>query len=77
MPGYTSLLSDANFDEVERLQKFSADHNHTIGELAIAWLLSHSWVSAVIAGASSPEQVSANVAAASWKLTAEEMDQLD
>ena len=77
MPGYTSVLSDANFDKLERLQKFSAEHGHTIGELAIAWLLSHSWVSAVIAGASSPEQVSANVAAASWKLTAEEMTQLD
>ena len=77
MPGYTSVLSDANFDKLERLQKFSAEHGHTVGELAIAWLLSHSWVSAVIAGVSSPEQVSANVAAASWKLTAEEMAHID
>ncbi len=77
MSGYASVLSDANFDKLERLQKFSAEHGHTIGELAIAWLLSHSWVSAVIAGVSSPEQVSANVAAASWKLTAKEMAQLD
>ena len=77
MSGYASVLSDANFDKLEKLQKFSTEHGHTIGELAIAWLLSHSWVSAVIAGASSLEQVSANVAAASWKLTAEEMAQLD
>jgi aryl-alcohol dehydrogenase-like predicted oxidoreductase len=48
-----------------------------MGELAIAWLLSHSWVSAVIAGVSNPEQVSANVAAANWRLTKQEMAQLD
>ncbi len=81
LPGSTlaleSVLSDANFDKLERFQKFSAEHGHTMGELAFAWLLSHSWVSAVIAGVSSPEQVSANVAAASWKLTPEEMAQLD
>lgn len=72
-----SILSDANFDKLESFQQFSAEHGHTMGELAIAWLLSHSWVSAVIAGVSSPEQLLANVAAASWKLTAEEMAQLD
>ena len=76
-PTLNSVLSDANFDKLERFQKFAAEHGHTIGELAIAWLLSHSWVSGVIAGVSSPEHVSANVAAASWKLTAEEMAQLD
>jgi aryl-alcohol dehydrogenase-like predicted oxidoreductase len=45
--------------------------------LAIAWLLSHSWVSAVITGASIPEQISANIAAVNWKLTEEEMIQID
>ena len=77
MSGNASVLVDANFDKLENLQKVAAERGHTIGELAIAWLLSHSSVSAVIAGASSTEQVSANVAAASWKLTAEEMAQLD
>jgi len=75
--GHESVLSDANFDILERLQLFAAEHSHSIGELAIAWLLSHSWVSAVITGASSPEQISANIAAASWKLTEEEMTQID
>ncbi|MFH1560231.1 MAG: aldo/keto reductase [Chloroflexota bacterium] len=74
--GYESVLSDANFDELERLQRFAEERGHTIAELAIAWLLSHPWVSAVITGASSPEQISANVAAASWKLPAEEMTRL-
>ncbi|MFC1937978.1 aldo/keto reductase [Chloroflexota bacterium] len=77
MSGYDSVMSDTMFDKLGKLQKFSAEHGHTVGELAIAWLLAHLWVSVVIAGASSSEQVTANVAAASWKLTAEEMTQLD
>ena len=45
--------------------------------MALAWLLSHPWVSTVIAGATRTEQVSANVTAAEWKLTAQEMAELD
>jgi len=74
---FRSVLTDANFDKLEKLQKFAEEHGHTVGELAIAWLLSHPWLSSVIAGATNPEQVSANVAAASWKLTAQEAAQLD
>jgi aryl-alcohol dehydrogenase-like predicted oxidoreductase len=76
-PMFRSVLTDTNFDKLEKLQKFAEEHGHTVGELAIAWLLSHSWLSSVIAGATSPEQVSANVAAASWKLTSQETAQLD
>ncbi len=48
-----------------------------MADLAIAWLVSHPWVSTVIAGVTRPEQVSANVAAADWKLTADEMAEID
>ena len=73
---YNQVLNEANFDKMDNLRAFAAQHGHNTGELAIAWLLSHSWLSSVIAGATSPEQVSANVAAGAWKLTAEEMAQL-
>jgi len=76
-PMFRPVLTDTNFDKLEKLQKFAVEHGHTVGELAIAWLLSHPWLSSVIAGATNPEQVSANVAAASWKLTAQETAQLD
>lgn len=76
-PMFRSVLTDTNFDKLEKLQKFAEEHGHTVGELAIAWLLSHPWLSSVIAGATNPEQVSANVAAASWKLTEQEAAQLD
>lgn len=71
------LLTDANFDKLEKLQAFATEHGHSVGELAIAWELSHSWLSSVIAGATKTEQVSANVAAAGWKLTAQESAQVE
>jgi aryl-alcohol dehydrogenase-like predicted oxidoreductase len=66
-------LTEANFDLLERLEGFAARRDHTVGELAIAWLLANPQVSSVIAGATSPEQVKANVRAGDWRLTKEEM----
>ncbi len=74
---YAWLLTDSNFDLLEKLQAFAAGRGHTVAELAIAWLVSHPWVSTVIAGVTKPEQVATNVAAASWKLTADEMAEID
>jgi len=46
-------------------------------ELSVAWLLSHRQVASVIAGATKPEQVQANVAAAGWQLDAEVLTAID
>jgi aryl-alcohol dehydrogenase-like predicted oxidoreductase len=51
--------------------------NHTILELAFAWLLAHEPVASVIAGASKPEQVRSNVAAIGWRLTGDELAEID
>jgi aryl-alcohol dehydrogenase-like predicted oxidoreductase len=74
---YGMILNDVNFDLLEKFEDFAIKYNHTIAELAIAWLVSHPWISTVIAGVTKPEQVSANVAAANWGLTANEMAELD
>jgi aryl-alcohol dehydrogenase-like predicted oxidoreductase len=63
------LLRADNLAAVGRLSAWAGDHGHTVHELAIAWLLAQRPVASVIAGASSPEQVRANAAAAAWKLT--------
>ena len=72
-----SMLTDANFDLLEGLKDFAAERNHTLLELAFSWLLSRSAVSSVIAGATKPEQVVANAGAAGWRLTDEDLAQLD
>ena len=76
-PMYMWLLTDSNFDILEKLEKFAAQRGHTMAELAIAWLVSHPWITTVIAGVTKPQQVEGNVAAAQWRLTAEEMKEID
>lgn len=62
-------LSDDKLDAVERLVAYAADHGKTILDLAFAYLLGEKAVASVIAGATQPEQVAANAAAAGWTLS--------
>ncbi|TMK90694.1 MAG: aldo/keto reductase [Actinobacteria bacterium] len=68
------LLTDGTFARLEALDRFAVDRGHSILELAFGWLLAHPPVASVIAGATTPEQVRANAAAAGWILTADEME---
>ena len=71
------MLTDRNYETVEKLEAFAQDRGHTILELAIGWLASQPTVSSVIAGATKPEQVKSNVESGNWRLTAEEMAEVD
>jgi aryl-alcohol dehydrogenase-like predicted oxidoreductase len=71
------MLSDENFDIVEKLQAFADARGKTLLDLAFSWLASHDYVPSVIAGATKPEQVEANAKAAEWVLTTEEMAEVD
>ncbi|MDR3498269.1 MAG: aldo/keto reductase [Parvibaculum sp.] len=68
-----SILSDANFDLVEKLTAFAEARGHSLLDLAIGWLASQPHVGSVIAGATKPEQVEQNVKAGAWELDAEEL----
>ena len=74
---YAKLLTDENLGTVERLIDYAEERGHTILELAISWLLAHGPVASVIAGATSGNQVRANVNAAVWELTPSELEQID
>ena len=63
------VFTEKNLEIVERLIDFAESRDHTILELAFAWLLAHKPVASVIAGASKPQQVRANAKAANWELT--------
>lgn len=68
------ILTDANWERLERFESFAAERGHRLIELAFGWLLSQPAVGSVIAGAMTPEQVDSNVAAGSaWRLSAEEL----
>jgi aryl-alcohol dehydrogenase-like predicted oxidoreductase len=64
------------WDRVEALERFAADRGRTLLELAIAALASTPGVVSVICGATRPEQVRANAAAAGWRLAADELAEL-
>lgn len=70
-------LADKQFDVVERLEGFAAERDHTLLELAFAWLCGLPAMASVIAGATTPEQVRSNAAAASWVLTDDDRRALD
>ena len=71
------IFTKTNLEIVDALIEFAETRNHTILELAFAWLLSHKPVASVIAGASKPEQVRANAKAASWRLSSDDLREID
>jgi aryl-alcohol dehydrogenase-like predicted oxidoreductase len=69
--------TDANWDAVEHLRTFCEKRGKSMLELAFNWLLAKPVVASVIAGATKPEQVEQNVKAAGWKLTIEDLTEID
>jgi aryl-alcohol dehydrogenase-like predicted oxidoreductase len=71
------FLNDENLRIVERLEAFCAARGRTLLQLAFAWLLAKPFVSSVIAGASTPEQLRQNTGAVDWDLGAAEVAEVD
>ena len=71
------FLKDESFDAVARLEAFAKAQGHTILELALSWLVSKPEVVCVIAGATKPEQIDQNIAGAQWKLSEDEIAEVD
>lgn len=71
------VLSEKNLDVVERLIDFTESRGHTLLDLAFSWLLAKPVVVSVIAGATSSEQVKGNAGAVGWRLTADELAEVD
>jgi len=69
--------SAAQFDVVEALEAFAAKRGVGLIDVAIAGLAAQPAVGSVIAGATRPEQVAANVAALRWQPSAEDLAELD
>lgn len=67
-------IPDEDFDEVERLEAAAARLGRSLLELAVGGLASIDGMASVIAGATTPEQVRANVAAGAWAPSPAELD---
>jgi aryl-alcohol dehydrogenase-like predicted oxidoreductase len=75
--GYDRFLAGANFEKIEKLSTFAERRGHTLLELAFSWLARRPRVASIIAGATKPEQLEANVKATGWNLTPAEMAEID
>ncbi len=72
-----AMLSDANFDKVEAIAAFANDRGLSLLQIALGGLASRPAIASVIAGATSPEQVAANVEAGLWTPTEDDRAALD
>jgi aryl-alcohol dehydrogenase-like predicted oxidoreductase len=70
-------VTPRNEEIVEKLRTFAEARGHSMLELAFSWLAARPQVSSVIAGATRVEQVEQNVKAIAWRLSAEEMSEID
>ena len=71
------ILTDINIDKAELLFEWAEARGHSLLELAFSWLAQQPAVSSVIAGATNIDQISANVNAANWILTPEELKEIE
>ncbi len=62
-----SQLSDERLAVVAALDELAGREGHNVLDLAFGWLLARPAVASVIAGATRPEQIAANVAAGAWR----------
>lgn len=70
-------LTERNLAITEKLIAFTHARGRTMVELAFSWLLCQPIVGSVIAGATKPEQLEQNVKAGGWKLSAEDLAEID
>ncbi|MDX6625464.1 MAG: hypothetical protein QOE56_453 [Solirubrobacterales bacterium] len=77
LAGGGEVAGAEQFDVIEAIEAFAAERGITTIDVAIAGLAAQPAVASVIAGATKPEQVEANVAALRWQPSAEDLAELD
>jgi aryl-alcohol dehydrogenase-like predicted oxidoreductase len=77
LAGRRDYITDDKLDRVEALIGWARERGATVLDVAIGGLAAQPGCSSVIAGATLPEQVKANAAAAEWIPTADELAELD
>lgn len=77
LAGRARMLADAPWNRIEKLRAFADERGIGMATLAIGWLAAQPGVGSVIAGATTPEQVSMNAIASGWRPTQEDLLVID
>lgn len=76
-PRYQDMyFSDRNWEIVEKLAGFAEARGKTLLDVAFSWLAAQPIVGSVIAGATEPAQLEANIRAVEWKLSPAEIEEI-
>jgi aryl-alcohol dehydrogenase-like predicted oxidoreductase len=76
-PSRRTWLDNADWDRIEAVERYAADRDLSMLDVAIAGLAAQPAVTSVISGATSGDQVRANAAALRWRPTEVDLVQLD
>ncbi len=68
---------DRVFDCIEAMEPIAAAHCVSVAQIALAWLLHRPWVTSVIIGAKTEDQLTDNLKAVDVKLTSDDLAVLD
>jgi aryl-alcohol dehydrogenase-like predicted oxidoreductase len=77
LSGRQAIASDEQFDLVDALERYARERGLSLLQVAIGGLLARPVVSSVIAGATKPDQVRANAAAATWSPSEDDLAALE
>lgn len=72
-----SELQGVDFDVLEALEVFAATRGYSLLTLAVSWLASQKVTASVICGAAHADQPAQNACAAAWKMTTEDLAEID
>lgn len=74
---YLQFNEEKGFDIVDELENIAKNHNGTISQAAINYLLRKPAVSSVVIGARNKEQLSDLLRTTTWEMTSDEVQRLD
>jgi aryl-alcohol dehydrogenase-like predicted oxidoreductase len=76
-PDFQEPQFTATLQLVDQLRPIAKRNGRTLAQLAISWVLRRSEVTAAIVGARRPEQIAETAKAGDWKLTVEDIEQIE
>jgi aryl-alcohol dehydrogenase-like predicted oxidoreductase len=77
LSGRDDMFTDERFDRIEALERYAEERGVTLLHVAIGGLLAQPAIASVIAGATKPEQVRANVEAGTWEPSPDDLTALN
>lgn len=76
-PGFQKRLTKETFDKVAKLRRLAVARKKTVGQLSLAWLLSHPELTAPIVGPRNAQQLKENVGGSGWRLKEKELQKIE